>query len=58
MDDAQIRESIEEFVAEGNELWQRETGRDPEAAGVRPSEVVGLRAVTAIRAAALRGSRG
>jgi hypothetical protein len=22
MDDAQIRESIEEFVAEGNELWQ------------------------------------
>jgi hypothetical protein len=41
MDDAQIHEGIEEFVAEENELWQRETGRDPGAAGVRPSEVVG-----------------
>jgi hypothetical protein len=41
MDDALIHESIEESVAEENELWQRETGRDPEAAGVRPSEVVG-----------------
>lgn len=41
MDDAQIHETIEELVAEEHELWRREAVREPDAAGVRPSEVVG-----------------
>jgi hypothetical protein len=41
MDDAQIHERIEGFVAEEHELRRREAGREPDAAGVRPSEVVG-----------------
>jgi hypothetical protein len=41
MDDAQIHETIEKLVAEEHELWRREAVREPEAAGVRPSEVVG-----------------
>jgi hypothetical protein len=40
VDDAQIHESIEELVAEEHELWRREGVREPDAAGVRPSEVV------------------
>ena len=41
MDDAHIHESIEELVTEEHELWRREAVREPDAAGVRPSEVVG-----------------
>jgi hypothetical protein len=42
VDDAQIHESIEELVAEEHGFHdQREAVREPDAAGVRPSEVVG-----------------
>jgi hypothetical protein len=41
VNDAQIHESIEELVAEEHELWRREAVREPDAAGVTPSEVVG-----------------